>query len=155
MESTPKNFVRDTELAEELGLSAAKLRQALTFKTRIARIREMFTGATVSYGRTHILTHPSKIATLPVGYADGFSRRLSNKASVLINGKRFPVVGNVSMDITLVDVGAEPVSIGDEVVLIGEQKGQVVSADEIARLQETINYEVICGIGKRVPRIYR
>ena len=94
-----------------------------------------------------------KIATIPVGYADGYPRLLSNKGRVIINGSYAPIVGRICMDQFMVDVShIEDVKTGDEVVLIGKQRGLFVSADEIARLTDTINYEVTCNISKRVPR---
>ncbi|MBU0501724.1 MAG: alanine racemase, partial [Candidatus Margulisbacteria bacterium] len=118
-------------------------------------LKKIPAGTPVSYGATHVTEQPTTIATIPVGYADGYSRRLSNCGQVIIGGKRHPVVGRVTMDLIMVDVGDAKVSVGDEVVLIGEQSGQLISADEIAKLQDTISYEVVCGIGKRVARVYR
>lgn len=131
------------------------LRPALSFKTRVAYIKRVTQNMPLSYGGTHVTSHETTIVTLPVGYADGYSRKLSNKAKVLIKGKRYPVVGTISMDMTLVDVGDAKVEVGDEVVLIGSQGVETISADEVARLSDTISYEIICSIGKRVPRIYK
>ncbi|MGB9613766.1 MAG: alanine racemase, partial [Candidatus Margulisiibacteriota bacterium] len=131
------------------------LKPALSFKSRITYLKRVPAGTPLSYGSTYVTSSETTIATIPVGYADGFSRRLSNRGQVLIRGRRFPVVGTVSMDLTLVNVGNVKVEVGDEVVLIGEQEGQVISADELSALEDTISYEVVCGIGKRVPRIYR
>jgi len=131
------------------------LRAALSFKSRVTYLKKVPVGTPLSYGCTYTTSVESTIATIPVGYADGFSRGLSNKGQVIIRGKRFPVVGRVTMDLIMVNVGAAKVSVGDEVVLIGEQNGQAISADEIAGLQDTISYEVVCGIGKRVPRVYK
>lgn len=136
--------------------TAAKLRQALTFKTRIVRIREMPTGATISYGRTHTLARPSRIATLPVGYADGFNRRFSHRGQVLVRGKRAPVVGRVCMDLTLIDVtNINGASEGDEVVLYGSQGDSRITIDEVALFLDTAQQEVMTSITKRVPRVYR
>ncbi len=131
------------------------LSPALSFKTRVTYLKKIPAGTPVSYGCTYVTPQETTIATLPVGYADGFSRRLSNRGQVIIRGKRYPVVGRVTMDLTMVNAGDSKVEVGDEVVLIGEQNGQMISADEIANLEDTISYEVICSIGKRVPRIYR
>jgi alanine racemase len=131
------------------------LQPALSFKTRVTYLKKVPAGTPLSYGSTYVTPAETTIATLPVGYADGFSRRLSNKGSVLIRGQRYPVVGRVSMDMTLVNVGTGKVEMGDEAVLIGEQNGQGISADEVAGLEDTISYEVVCSIGKRVPRIYK
>jgi alanine racemase len=131
------------------------LKPALSFKSRVSYLKRVPAGTALSYGCTYVATSETTIATVPVGYADGFSRRLSNRGHVLIKGKRFPVVGRVTMDLTMVNVGDAKIEVGDEVVLIGEQNGQAISADEIANLEETISYEVVCGIGKRVARIYK
>ena len=131
------------------------LKPALSFKSRITYLKRVPAGTPLSYGSTYVTASETTIATVPVGYADGFSRRLSNKGQVIIRGRRFPVVGRVTMDLCLVNVGESRVEVGDEVVMIGEQNGQIISADEIARLEETISYEIVCGIGKRVPRVYK
>ncbi|MFA6169498.1 MAG: alanine racemase [Candidatus Margulisiibacteriota bacterium] len=131
------------------------LEPALAFKTRVVHLKKVPAGTPLSYGSTYVTETESSIATIPVGYADGYSRRLSNRGQVLIRGKRFPIVGKVSMDMALVNVGGANVELGDEVVLIGQQGGQGISADEIANLEETISYEVVCSIGKRVPRVYK
>jgi alanine racemase len=132
-----------------------ELTPALAFKTRVTYLKRVPAGTPVSYGCTYVTKEETNIATIPVGYADGFSRRLSNRGQVIIRGKRFPVAGRVTMDLTMVNVGDAKIEVGDEVILIGEQNGQMISADEIANLDETISYEVICGIGKRVPRTYK
>jgi alanine racemase len=131
------------------------LKPALSFKSRITYLKKIPEGTPVSYGCTYVAPSQTTIATVPVGYADGFSRRLSNRGQVIIRGKRYPVVGRVTMDLTLVNIGEDKVEMGDEVVLIGEQNGQAISADEVAGLEDTISYEVVCGIGKRVARIYK
>lgn len=131
------------------------LKPALSFKSRITYLKKILAGTPISYGCTYVAPKDTTIATIPVGYADGFSRRLSNCGQVIIRGKRYPVVGSVTMDLTLVDVGNGKVEMGDEVVLIGEQNGQAISVDEIAKLEDTISYEVVCSIGKRVPRMYK
>lgn len=131
------------------------LQPALSFKTRVTYLKKVPAGTPLSYGSTYVTPAETKIATIPVGYADGYSRRLSNRGQVLIRGRRYPVVGRVSMDMTLVDVGQGTVEVGDEVVLIGNQQNFGISVDEIAALEDTISYEVICSIGKRVPRIYK
>ncbi len=130
------------------------LRPALSFKTRVVYLKRVPAGTPLSYGGIYVAKKDSTIVTLPVGYADGYSRRLSNHAQVLIKGKRFPVVGRVSMDMTLVDIGDAKIDVGEEAVLIGSQGLETISADELARLDDTISYEIVCGIGKRVPRTY-
>ncbi|MEE8638398.1 MAG: alanine racemase, partial [Candidatus Margulisiibacteriota bacterium] len=135
--------------------SLINLKPALSFKSRITYLKRIPAGTPLSYGCTYATPSETSVATIPVGYADGFSRRLSNRGQVVIRGKRYPVVGRVTMDLTMINVGDAKVEVGDEVVLIGEQNGQIISADEMAGLEDTISYEVVCGIGKRVPRIYK
>jgi alanine racemase len=109
-------------------------------------------GHTVGYGSTFHTTRPSRIATLPVGYADGYDRLLSNNAEVVIRGKRAPVVGRVSMDLVTIDVtDIADASAGDEVILLGDD----ITAEELAKRSQTISYEVFCRISARVPRVYR
>ena len=128
---------------------------ALRLVSTIRYLKRVPPGTPISYGRTFVTIRPSVIATLPVGYADGFNRLLSNRGSVLVRGKRAPIVGRVCMDMTMIDVtDIEGVSTGDEAVLIGSQGGDEISADEMAALLGTINYEVTCAISKRVPRVY-
>ncbi len=130
-----------------------ELRPALRWTTRIAFLKEVPAGTPLSYGRTHVTPGPRRIAVLPVGYADGYPRLLSNRGSVLVRGRRAPVVGRVCMDMTLADVTGVPgAREGDEVVLIGRQAGEEITADEVARLTGTIAYEVTCNVGRRVPR---
>ncbi len=132
------------------------IKPVLSFKTRVAHVKRVAKGRSVSYGRTYIAPRDTVIATLPVGYGDGYNRLLSNRGSVLIRGVRCPIVGVVCMDQTMVDVGRLPgVRQGEEVVLIGRQKDRIIRAEEIARLCRTIAYEVICWISPRVPRVYK
>ncbi|HEX6970728.1 MAG TPA: alanine racemase [Limnochordia bacterium] len=133
----------------------APLRPAMSWKARVVSTKRVPAGTGISYGLTYATTRETTIAALPVGYADGYSRRLSGRAHVLIRGERFPVVGAICMDQCLVDVGDAPVAIGDEVVLLGRQGSAVIDADELAEWMGTISYEVLCTIGARVPRIYR
>ncbi|MDR2192160.1 MAG: alanine racemase [Endomicrobium sp.] len=130
------------------------LKPVLSWKTRIIAIKRVPAGFCVSYGRTFVTSRESLIATLPVGYADGYSRLLSNKGDVLVRGKRCPIAGRVTMDMTMIDVtGVKGVSRGDEVVLIGVQGKEQIKADELAKIQDTISYEITCSISQRVPRI--
>ncbi len=139
----------------EVDKSVIALRPALSLKTVVAYIKHVPAGFKVSYGCTFTTNKPTVIATLPVGYADGYSRSLSSKGEVLLHGRRAPVVGRVCMDQTMVDVGHIPgVKIGDEAVLIGRQGDEEISADEVAAKLDTINYEVTCMINSRVPRVY-
>lgn len=135
--------------------SEAGLRPALSFRTAISHLAAVPRGASVSYGRTFVAQRDSRVATLPVGYADGWGRLLSNRGQVLIGGRRAPIIGRVCMDMTMVDVtGLPEVRVGDEAVLIGRQGAEEITADEVAEAQGTISYEVLCRIGPRVPRVH-
>ncbi|UCE19300.1 MAG: alanine racemase [Gemmatimonadota bacterium] len=131
------------------------LRPALSWKSKILTLKRVPQGWSISYGRTYITPTEKKIAIIPVGYADGYNRHLSNKGQVLIHGRRAPIIGLVCMDQFMVDVTDIPdVTAGDEVVLIGKQAGEKITVDDLARQLGTINYEIICGISHRVPRMY-
>jgi alanine racemase len=131
-----------------------KLRPVMAFKTAITYLKDVPAGRSISYGRTFITTRWTKIATLPVGYADGYNRLLSNSGQVLVRGRRCPVIGRVCMDHTMIDVTGVGVKSGDEAVLIGRQNNLEITAEDIAHLCSTISYEVVCWVSKRVPRIY-
>ena len=136
--------------------NVVKLRPVLTLKTRIHFVKSVPAGRGISYGGTFVTRRESLIATLPIGYADGYSTQLSNRGEVIIRGKRAPVLGRVCMDLVMVDVTDIPnVSIGDEAVLIGKQGRERITVEEIAQKIGSISYEVLCSIGKRVPRIYK
>ncbi|MEO6306958.1 MAG: alanine racemase [Nitrospiraceae bacterium] len=136
-------------------IPAPDLKPVLSLRTTIAQLRTIPQGGTVSYNGTFVATRPTRIAILPVGYADGYSRQLSHRGSVLIQGRRAPIVGLVCMDMTMVDVtDLAPVQVGETVTLIGQQGEESIWADEVAGWIGTIPYEVLCGIGSRVPRIY-
>ncbi len=131
----------------------AALQPVLSWKTSIAHLKRLGAGQPVSYGGTWTAPRESLIATLPVGYADGFSRKHSNRGVVLVRGRRAKVVGSVCMDMCMVDVTDVPqVSLHDEVVLLGRQGDEQLSAQELARTCETIPYEILCSVGARVPR---
>jgi len=131
------------------------LRPALSLISHVGRVRTLPTGSSVSYGRTYTTTRPTPVALVPVGYGDGYHRLISNRGAVLIRGQRASVVGRVCMDNIIVDVtGIAGVQEGDEVVLLGRQGGDCISADEIAIWAETINYEVTSALLPRLPRIY-
>lgn len=135
--------------------SKIELKPVMTLKTSILRLKKMPTGSTLGYGGTYSTKRESLIAILPVGYADGYPRLLSNKAFVLVKGQRVPVVGRISMDLTLIDVTDVPeVQAGEEVVLIGSQGDGQITAEEVADWAQTISYEIFCGISPRVPRVY-
>jgi len=134
---------------------APDLRPVLSLRTTIVQLRTIPRGGTVSYNGTFVAKRPTRIAVLPIGYADGYSRRLSHRGSVLIQGRRAPIVGLVCMDMIMVDVtDLAPVPVGETVTLIGQQGGESIWADEVATWIGTIPYEVLCGIGSRVPRLY-
>jgi alanine racemase len=136
-------------------VTAPDLKPVLSLHTCIAQLRTIPPGGTVSYNRTFVATRPTRVAILPIGYADGFNRRLSNRGHVLVRGQRAPVVGLVCMDMVMVDVTHIPgVTVGDDVAVIGRQGNDEITADDIAELTGTIPYEVLCSIGPRVPRQY-
>ena len=112
-------------------------------------------GCGISYGHSHVTPQQTRIVTVPIGYGDGYRRSLSNCAHVLIRGRRFPIVGTICMDQFMVDVGNAEVHVGDEVVLIGRQGQEEIPLVEIARLCDTIPYEVLCLFNDRLPRIYK
>lgn len=133
-----------------------ELRQALTLKTGIVFLKELPAGSTVSYGRTYTTSRKSLVATLPIGYADGYNRRLSNQAHAVVRGVRVPVIGRVCMDQTIIDVTDVPgIALGDEVLLYGGSASDgEIAMEEIESILGTISYEIVCSISKRVPRIY-
>jgi alanine racemase len=153
-------FAAGDALSEAAIAVGAVLAPALTWKTAITHVKTVPAGTPISYGGRWSAQRTSRIATLPVGYADGYSRRLSGRqgfgmGEVLVRGRRAPIAGTVCMDMMMVDVtdiaGAD---VGDETVLIGEQGEQRISADELAARAGTISYEILCGISHRVPRRY-
>jgi alanine racemase len=131
------------------------LRPAMSLRSRVSHVQRLPAGEAISYGHTYRLERESTIATVPVGYADGYLRSLSNRGRVLIRGRRRPVAGNVTMDQLMVDVGGEPVEVGDEVVLFGRQGDDEIRAEEVAGWAGTIGYEIVCAVSERVPREYR
>ncbi|MBS0171338.1 MAG: alanine racemase [Nitrospira sp.] len=137
------------------GIEAPGLRPVLAWKTSIAHLHRVQAGDSVSYNRTFIASRPSRIAVLPVGYADGYNRLLSNRGQVLVGGRRVPVIGRVCMDMTMVDVtDVQGVQVGQEAILIGQQGSERITAADLAAWQQTIPYEILCAIGPRVPRRY-
>lgn len=131
------------------------LRPVMSLKTEIAHIKTVPAEETLGYGRTFTTERESRIATLPIGYQDGYPRMVSNEARALVRGEFAPVVGRVSMDWTLIDVtDIEEVEVGDTVTLIGSEGGRAIRAEEIAALSDTISYEITCGINRRVTRVY-
>ncbi len=131
------------------------LKPAMSFKTQISYIKTVPQNTSIGYGRTYYTKEETTVATIPVGYADGYSRLLSNCGKVLIRGQFAPIIGNICMDQFMVDVShIKSVKAGDEVVLFGKQGKNEIPADEIAKTLNTINYEIVCSVGKRVPRVY-
>ena len=131
------------------------VKPVLTWKTRILSIRDVAANQALGYGGTYITKAPTRIAVLPVGYADGLNRRLSSRGKVIVREHYAPIVGRISMDLTLVDVtGIAGVTVGDEVILLGSSDGLCVDAREHAELADTIPYEILCNMSKRVPRRY-
>ena len=141
--------------SREVGRAVA-LRPVLSLKSRVARLKKLSAGETVSYGRTWRAERPSVIPLVACGYGDGLRRALSNRGSALVRGRRVPIVGRVAMDMCMADVtGVPEVQLGDEIVLIGRQGDEEIAVEELADLCDTINYEILCGIATRVPRVYR
>lgn len=144
-----------TRGGEPAAVAPLPLRPVLSWKTRVLTVKEAAAGEAVGYMGTYVTKTRSRIAVLPVGYADGYPRLLSNRARVIVRGEYAPVVGRVSMDLTIVDVTHIcSVGVGDEVILIGSNGGKSVDAVELARLSESIPYEILCGLSQRVPRVY-
>ena len=133
-----------------------ELKPVMSLKAVVSQVKEIHKGDSLSYGRTYCAPCDGiKAATVTVGYADGYSRLLSGKAQVIVRGKRCPVIGRICMDQLMLDVtGADGVQEGDIVTLIGRDGDEEITADELASLYGTIGYEIVCGISKRVPRIY-
>jgi alanine racemase len=127
----------------------------LSWKTRIIAVREVSANQSVGYNGAYVTQAPARLAVLPVGYADGFNRHLSSRGRVIVRSDYARVVGNVSMDLTIIDVTGMPgVDVGDEVILIGESGSKKITAWDHASHSQTIPYEVLCGISARVPRVY-
>jgi alanine racemase len=142
--------------AEPLDDNPMRLEPVMRWRTAIGRLKELPPGHAIGYATTFHTTRASRIATLPVGYADGYRRGLSNRGEVLVRGRRVPVVGRVSMDLVTIDVTDVGVAeVGDEVVLLGHQGSEEIRVEELAAKLDTISYEVFCGVGARVPRVYR
>lgn len=137
-------------------LSAVNPQPVFSFRTRVGVMKQLPSGTTISYGRTHRLTRDSTIAVLCAGYGDGIPRAASNRAEVLIHGQRCPILGRVTMDQTIVDITDTPhVACGDEAVLVGQQLGTEISITEFSEWSDTIPWETLCSVTKRVPRLYR
>lgn len=141
--------------SEEVETDIISLLPAMELKSHVAHIKTVEPQVAISYGGTFITKRVTRVATIPVGYADGYARKLSNCGYVLIHGKKAPILGRVCMDQFMVDVTKIPeAEIGDEVTLFGEDNGAYLSVDELGALSGRFNYEFLCGINKRVPRVY-
>ncbi len=139
----------------QVGLQTVDLKPAMALKARIVHLKQVPAGFPVSYGSTYRTKAPTTIATVPIGYADGYSRLLSNRGCMLVRGVRAPITGRVCMDQIMLDVGhVKGVAVGDEVVAFGAQNGAALPADELAAALSTINYEIVSSIMDRVPRVY-
>ena len=134
--------------------AAHELEPALSLVSYVAEVKDAEPGHSAGYGRKFVAARSTRIATLPIGYGDGVRRALTNNADVLVEGRRVPLIGTVSMDNITVDVGDSGAERGAEAILIGAQGGERILAEEWARRIGTINYEVTCGISARVPRVY-
>lgn len=133
-----------------------ELAPVMSLRTQVVYLKDVPAGTPVGYNGTHVTSRPTRIATLPIGYNDGLAYRLSNRGRVLVRGRPAPIVGAVSMDYTMIDVGEVPdVSVGDTVTLIGSDGEARITVSELARLVGTIPYEIACSVGKRVRRVYR
>ena len=132
------------------------LQPVMSLRSRIVQVRELPAGASVSYGRTFVTKRPTRVGVVPVGYGHGYSWLLSNRGQMLLGGRRVPIVGRVTMDLTMIDCTDVPrAQVGDEVVLFGEQSGAQLPVEEVAAWSETLPYEILCTLGKRVTRLYR
>ncbi len=141
--------------SEEMNREACVLHPAMAFKTHITNVKWVPSGESIGYGGTYVLTEDKRIATIGVGYADGYPRALSNQGRVLVNGSYAPIVGRVCMDQTMIDVTHLPeVQVGDEVVLFGSQGGNILPVEEPAAMSASFNYEFVCDINRRVPRLF-
>lgn len=142
--------------SEEVKKERIELKPVLSLKAEISHVKELEAGAGISYGLTHTITKTTKIATMPIGYADGYTRMLSGKIEVLVKGKKVPIVGKICMDQCMIDVtDVENVQVGDEVTLIGTDGEHTISVEDVAKRIGTINYEIICMISRRVPKAYK
>ena len=147
--------VRVSEGSPEPACRSLPVREILTFKTRVIAVKEVPAGTPLGYGGRYVTPRDCRIATLPAGYADGVDRRLSGRGQVIVCGRYAPIIGTISMDLTLVDVTDFPeLTLGEEVILIGRKGGCSVTAVDIAEMAGTIPHEILSSIGKRVPRRY-
>ncbi|MFV9511765.1 alanine racemase [Tepidibacillus sp. LV47] len=141
--------------SNEVGIDPSQLKPVMTLKTKISFIKKVYPGQTISYGATYKVKKESIVATIPIGYADGFFRGLSNRGFVLVRGEKAPIIGRVCMDQTMIDVTHLPdIQEGEEVIIYGTQNGRQLTMGDHAMILDTINYELATSVGYRVPRIY-
>lgn len=140
--------------SDEMSRENMVLYPALSLYSHVVHVKEIEAGRGISYGQTFIAKKKMKIATIPIGYGDGYPRNLSNKGFVIIKGKKVPIVGRVCMDQFMVDVTGVEVSVGDLVTLVGKEETEEITVDELAKLAGTFNYEFVCNLGKRIPRVF-
>jgi alanine racemase len=142
--------------SDEVDKSRVSLKPAMQLKTQIVRVNETEPGVSVGYGRQVVTGRKTMLATIPIGYADGISRILTGKLTVLINGRTAPVVGKICMDSCMVDITdvKGDIAAGAEAVIYGEQKGASISVEQVAAQMGTINYEILCMVSRRIPRYY-
>ena len=139
----------------EVSQDLLELKPALQWLSRVTHVKTLEPGREISYGGTFVTSRETVVATVPVGYADGYRRSLSGKFYVLIRGKKAPILGRICMDQMMVDVTDIPdVSVEDRVVLVGQSEQETITMEEIAQAADSFNYEFVCGISRRVPRIY-
>jgi len=147
-------YLPDPWCAVALSSRGLHLEPAMTIRSRVSALRRLSAGERPSYGRRRALEREATVATVPLGYADGYPRRLfDGGAEVLIGGRRYPLAGNVTMDQLVIDVGQDDVAIGDEVVVLGRQGDEAITADEWAERDGTISWEILTRIGPRLPRV--
>ena len=141
--------------SDEVSPALLSIRPALQWISRVTHVKTLEPGREISYGGTFVTTRPTRVATVPVGYADGYRRSLSGRFHVLIHGKKAPILGRVCMDQMMVDVTDIPgVALEDKVTLVGRDGGEQITMEQIAAAADSFNYEFVCGISRRVPRIY-
>ncbi len=141
--------------SDEVSTDLLKLQPALSWHSHISHIKVLEAGRAISYGGTYVTEKPTTVATIPVGYADGYRRNLSNRFYVLIRGKKAPILGRVCMDQMMVDLTDIPgAEVGDEVILVGQSENAQIPVEEIAQAGDSFNYEFVCNISRRVPRLY-
>ncbi len=140
--------------SSEVDMSKVELRQVMSLKAKVSHVKMIDAGEGVSYGLKFVSEKPMQVATLPLGYADGYTRLLTGKAKGLISGELKPIIGRICMDQCMIAADDLQVSVGDIVTLFGKDESEALSIDQVASWLGTINYEVVCMIGKRVPRHY-